>query len=155
MATPNSIHTASPRATKRLARFFDVNPAPDSGFSIRIFLRTGTVQPTIGLRVCPQGNYGFVGCGSCERPARLWETAEKRSTQSLSRPGGSVKKKTQRSEFVFERRGEMVLIRSACIGNFLSSPSRDTEYERASLPSLPRLPDHSRRFVGWFIDLHV
>src|SRR5579884_213596 len=108
-----------------------------------------------GCGYARKGNCGKEGCGSCERPARLWETAEKRSTQSLSRPGGSVKKKTQRSEFVFERRGEMVLIRSACIGNFLSSPSRDTEYERASLPSLPRLPDHSRRFVGWFIDLHV
>jgi hypothetical protein len=58
-----------------LARFFDVNPAPDSGFSIRIFLRTGTVEPTMGLRVCPQGNYGCVGCGIRERPARLWETA--------------------------------------------------------------------------------
>src|SRR5579885_668802 len=135
MATPNSIHTASPRATKRLARFFEVNPAPDSGFSIRIFLRTGTAEPTVGLRVCPQGNYGFVGCGSCERPARLWETAEKRSIQSLTRPGGSVKEKTQRRDCVFFR-----AVDSACIGNFLSSPSRDTQYERTCLPSVPWLP---------------
>src|SRR5579885_3574391 len=70
MATPNSIHTASPRATNRLARFFDVNPAPDSGFSIRMFLRTGTVEPTVGLRVCPQGNCDS-GARVCFERARL------------------------------------------------------------------------------------
>jgi hypothetical protein len=59
METPNSLHSARPRATKRLARFFEVNPAPASGFSIRMFLRTGIVRPAMGLRVCPQRELRF------------------------------------------------------------------------------------------------
>jgi hypothetical protein len=41
--TPACTHSARPWATKRLARFFDVNPHPDTGFSIRIFLRMALV----------------------------------------------------------------------------------------------------------------
>jgi hypothetical protein len=43
METPACTHSARPCATKRLARFFDVNPHPDTGFSIRIFLRMALV----------------------------------------------------------------------------------------------------------------
>ena len=43
METPASAHAARPWATKRLARFLDVKPHPDTGFSIRIFLRMALV----------------------------------------------------------------------------------------------------------------
>ncbi len=106
-------------------------------FDSNIFAH-GCRQAGDGVAGMPARELRICGCGSCERPARLWETAGKRSIQSLTRPGGSVKEKTQRSEFVFERRGEMVLIRSACIGNFLSSPYRDTRVQarKATMPTM-------------------
>jgi hypothetical protein len=61
-----------------LARFFDVNPAPDSGFSIRIFLHTGTVEPAMGLRVCPQGELRIGGREFVSRGlASLWGNASR------------------------------------------------------------------------------
>jgi hypothetical protein len=88
------------------------------------------------------------GCGSCERPARLWENAEEAFYSISITPPWERQGKNAAVRFCFDRAAEMVAVCCACIGKLLLSPSRDTQYKRPNLPSLPRLPAS----MGWFID---
>jgi hypothetical protein len=70
METPGLTHSARPCATKRLARFFEVNRQSETGFSIRMFLHTVLVSAQVGLRVCPQvrAEGTTASCGVTDHP---------------------------------------------------------------------------------------